>query len=68
MPVTPGQAKLLSMIMQTRDLAPEVLEAANQLMNGDDMSFEECNALIAALVKAPETGDQDFVIGGVARG
>lgn len=68
MPVTPGQAKMLSMLMATRELDPEVIEATNQLLNHADMSFDECNDLIAALVKAPDNGEEDFVIGGVAKG
>lgn len=68
MPVTPGQARILSLLIQTRDLDSEVVDAAHRLMNDDGMSFDECNDLITALVRAPENGESEFVVGGVVRG
>jgi hypothetical protein len=66
MAATPGQKKLVEMLLQTREVFDEVNEASWGLLEDSSMTADEARALIDALIKAPERDDiTDFRVGGV---
>lgn len=65
MAATPGQKKLVEMLLQTRTVYEEVADASWSLLEDSSMSPDEARALIDALIKAPERDDIEFRVGGV---
>lgn len=65
MAATPGQKKLVEMLLQTRTVYDEVADASWELIEDSSMTPDEARALIDALIKAPERDDLDWRVGGV---
>lgn len=68
MAATPGQKKLVEMLLQSRAVYDEVADASWALLDDEAMSPDQARALIDALIKAPDRDDFDFRVGGVIDG
>lgn len=64
---TPGQLKLLRLILDTRELDDEVVLATRVLSRQGEMSAAEAERLIEVLLKSPEAYESDYRVGGIIR-
>lgn len=65
--MTEAQARFLELLIESRDLAPEVVTACRELAS-DDLELWQFENLVNALIDAPEREDQESFIRGVIGG
>jgi hypothetical protein len=65
--MTPMQKKFLAQIEESRDLPPEVLMAVEEL-GKEAVSKDEFQALVKALLEAPQRDSASFYVGGTIGG
>lgn len=65
--MTPEQVRFLELLVSSRHLAPEILEAVKKLST-EGLEEWQYENLVNALLEAPEQEDQESFIGGVIRG
>lgn len=68
MSATPGQKKLVELLLETRELFEDVSIVVENLVQDEEMTEEEAYDLIRALMRAPQAEGLDYRVGGVLRG
>lgn len=63
-----GQKKLLELLLEDRELEPEVVAAVQLLLKEDLMEDEQVIDLVTALMQAEEDEDSGMRVGGIIRG
>lgn len=61
----PGQREMLELILETRELGPEIVLAVELLLRDDTMTDRQVNDLVMELLKMPEQDDAEIRVGGV---
>lgn len=65
---TAGQRRLLELLMETRELDPEVIAAVELLLKEDLLEEEQVVDLVSALMEAEEDTSSGQHVGGIIRG
>jgi hypothetical protein len=68
--MTPGQREMLELILETRQLAPEIILAVRLLLDQEDgaVTKDQVHSLVMDLLVAPEIEDADVTVGGIIHG
>lgn len=66
MAASPGEKKLVELLLESRELCDEVVAAVEGLLGDETVTVEEGRALIEALLKAPELAGE-WRVGGIIK-
>lgn len=67
MPATPNQRRLISMLLESKELDEVVVRAVRQIERNPETTSAECVQLIEVLVKAPDSEETEWTVGGVVK-
>lgn len=64
------ERELIEMLVEQRDLSPEVVQATHLILSyaNEEVSEKDASDLIRALSKAPDRDDVDYRVAGIIRG